>query len=71
MEGGKKTNKSKKKGDKQEGKTTPEIDNARGPDEDTTHSLLHSIGEEIRNFRAEHKVDLHKLKDEIKEDMKS
>lgn len=34
-------------------------------------SVLQSISKEICDFRAEHKVDLHKLKEEFKEDMKT
>ncbi|KAF3837680.1 hypothetical protein F7725_009448 [Dissostichus mawsoni] len=32
---------------------------------------MRSVLQEIRDFRAEHKVDLNKLKEEIKRDMKS
>ena len=34
-------------------------------------SVLQSISKEIRDFRTEHKVDLHTLKEELEEDMKN
>ena len=34
-------------------------------------SVLQIISKEIRDFRTEHEVDLHTLKEELREDMKN
>lgn len=63
------TTRSQKRRDIQEGKNTSEMENAQRANDDIS-SVLHGISQEIRDFRAENKVDLHALKEELKEDMK-
>lgn len=67
------TTRSRAKRDIQEGKNTPEMDDTQCANDNPVEnmcSVLQSISKEIRDFRTEHKVDLHTLKEELKEDMK-
>lgn len=46
-------------------------DHSNDDSTETMRSVLKGISQEIREFRAEHKEDLHKLKEEFKEGMKA
>lgn len=72
MSGGKRT-RSQKKGDKRERQNSPEMEDAQNSvsSQQDSADTMRSVLQEIRDFRAEHKVDLNKLKEEIKGDMKS
>lgn len=68
------TTRSRAKRDIQEGKNTPEMDDTQCANDNPVEnmcSVLQSISKEIRDFRTEHKVDLHTPKEELKEDMKN
>ncbi|KAL3062220.1 hypothetical protein OYC64_002091 [Pagothenia borchgrevinki] len=72
MRGGKRT-RSQKKGDKLERQNSSEMEDAQSSvsSQQDSADTMRSVLQEIRDFRAEHKVDLNKLKEEIKGDMKS
>ena len=69
------TTRSQTKRDIQEGKNSPEMADTQCANDDNPVenmcSMLQTISKEIRDFRTEHKVDLHTLKEELKEDMKN
>ncbi|KAK1894105.1 Chromosome partition protein Smc [Dissostichus eleginoides] len=73
MRGGKRT-RSQKRGDKPERQNSPEMEDAQSfvssvSSQQDSADTMRSVLQEIRDFRAEHKVDLNKLKEEIKGDM--
>ncbi|KAK1904225.1 LINE-1 type transposase domain containing protein 1 [Dissostichus eleginoides] len=75
MRGGKRT-RSQKRGDKPERKNSPEMEDAQSSvssvsSQQDSADTMRSVLQEIRDFRAEHKVDLNKLIEEIKRYMKS
>ena len=62
------------KRDIQQGKNEPEMDDTQCANDNPVENMclvLQSISKEMRDFRTEHKVDLHILKDKLKEDMKN
>ena len=69
------TTRSQTKRDIQEGKNSPEMADTQCAYDDNSVenmcSVLQTISKEIRDFRTEHKVDPHTLKEELKEDMKN
>ena len=68
------TTRSQTNRDIQEETNTPEMDDTECASDspvDNVYSVLQTISKEIRDFRTEHKVDLHTLKEEVKEDMKN
>lgn len=51
----------------------PEMDDIQQANDNLEENMcseLQSISKEIRDFRTEHKVDIHSLKEELKEDIK-
>ncbi|KAK1874896.1 3-dehydroquinate synthase [Dissostichus eleginoides] len=75
MRGGKRT-RSQKRGDKPERQNSPEMEDTQSSvssvsSQHDSADTMRSVLQEIRDFRAEQKVDLNKLKEEIKRDMKS